>query len=119
MRRRARKARVRACASFVPLSGLGEEACETIELIGREARVLDERVDDLFGAAIEEGAHEMAKRRPLRLLARNGWQVDVALAVDLVAEVALLLEEPERGSHRRIARRIGQVLEHLRGCRAS
>src|SRR5687767_12895405 len=109
MRRRGPRAMERSASSSVPLAGLGEEPGESVELLGRQPRVLDQRVHYLFGAAIEEGAHQMAERRALGLLARNRREIDVALAVDLVAECPLLLEQPQRGADRGITRRVGQI----------
>src|SRR5215470_8662164 len=63
--------------------------------------------------AVEERVDEVRDCGSLRLAARDGGRVDVARAVLLVANVAPLLEEAEERAHRRIARRIGEIVHHL------
>src|SRR5688500_4326308 len=115
MRRRAPRATERCASSSVPLAGLGEEPGKSVELLGGEARVLDQCVHHLFGASIEEGPHQMAERGALCLLAGHGREVDVALAVDLVAQRALVLKQRKRGPDRRVARRVREILEYVGG----
>ena len=56
----------------------------------------------------------MAQRRSLGVIAGDGREVDVAGAVLLVADVPFFLENPQKGTHRRVAGTVEHPLVDLR-----
>ena len=92
-------------------AGLIDELREAVELLARELglRDVEERRDGFFRRAVEEGLDHARERRPAGPVAGQGRQVDVAGALGDVADVALVLEDPEQGPDRRVARGSGRA----------
>src|SRR6185295_9479832 len=80
-----------------------------------EARALQQGHHRARGRSVEEGGQQVLDRPPAGALARQLRPVDVTLAIEGMTQESLLLEDPQRGPHRRVARRIRQATAHLAG----
>ena len=97
------------CSISGSLVSLSRCLRQTIELRVRQLALVDQRRCGLGRRAIEERLDDVSKRRSASPVPRHGRQEHVAGPILLVAEVALLLEDPQERAHRRVAWRIGSA----------
>ena len=82
-------------------------------------RGLEQRGNGLDGRTLEEGVDQVLERRAFRALAADARHIEVAWTILLVPHVALVFEDAQHRAHGRIAGRIGEPVEDLRGGRAA
>ena len=73
----------------------------------------EQRRDDFFSRAVEEGVHDVLQRGLANDPARHHREVDVLRALLFVPDVALGLEDAQLGAHGGIARLAGQRLHQV------
>src|SRR5262245_11845719 len=78
-----------------------------------------ERGHHLFPGPVEERMDEMLQCRLPHRMAWNPWRVDILLALFLVPDVTLLLEDAELRSNGGVGRLAGQFREDLGDCDAA
>src|SRR6185436_14856343 len=98
-------------------AGLIDELREPVELVARELRLreIEERGHGFFRRAVEERLEDVRQGRPSGPVPRERGEVDVAGALGDVADMALVLEDPEQGPDRRVAGGVGESGEDLSG----
>ena len=75
------------------------------------------RRHSILGRSVEKRLHQMAERRPLRLVSPHCRHEDIRPRSFLMPDVSLLLQNSQQRAHGRITRRIGQALHYFGCCR--